>query len=214
MGGGTELVLSMDERLVSTAPHTQIGLPEVKIGLIPGWGGTQRLPRLIGLNPAIEMIMLGRAGRRPQKAVALGLAFDAVPAERLVEEGRRLIEYLQQSGEWKERREQLRQPLGLDRGPGEVRLRRRRGGHQGQDQGAVPRAAGRLKAIREGCNLPLEEGLKAEQKAVGELVGSPISANLIGIFFMKNRLSRDPGVTDPSVKPRPVQARRRARRRA
>ncbi len=59
MGGGTELVLAMDDRIVSAAPHTQIALPEVKIGLIPGWGGTQRLPRLIGLNPAIEMITSG-----------------------------------------------------------------------------------------------------------------------------------------------------------
>ena len=50
-----------------------------------------------------------------------------------------------------------------------------------------------MKAIREGCNQTLEEGLKAEQKAFGELAGSPIAANLIGIFFMKNRLARDPG---------------------
>ena len=62
LGGGTELVLTMDERLVSTAPHTQISLPEVQIGILPGWGGTQRLPRLIGLNAAIEVICeIGRA---------------------------------------------------------------------------------------------------------------------------------------------------------
>ena len=69
-------------------------------------------------------------------------------------------------------------------------------------KGQYPAPLAALKAIREGCNLPLEEGLKAEQKAVGEVVGSPILGNLIAIFFMKNRLSRDPGVTDPSVKPR------------
>ncbi len=113
LGGGTELSLSMDDRLVSAAAHTQVGLPEVKIGLIPGWGGTQRLPRLIGLNPAIEMITSGEPVSA-QKAVALGLAFDAVPADRLVEEGKRRLEYLRESGEWKERRERLRQPLGLD----------------------------------------------------------------------------------------------------
>src|SRR5262245_30669745 len=94
LGGGTELVLSMDDRLVSAAPHTQVGLPEVKLGLIPGWGGTQRLPRLIGLNPALEMITSGEPASAA-KAVALGLAFDAVPAERLVEEGRRRVQCLQ-----------------------------------------------------------------------------------------------------------------------
>ena len=73
LGGGTELVLSMDDRLASTAPHTQISLPEVKIGLMPGWGGTQRLPRLIGLN-AGHRDDLRRARRsRRQKAVDRGL---------------------------------------------------------------------------------------------------------------------------------------------
>src|SRR5262249_21416094 len=113
LGGGTELALAMDDRLVAASPQTQVGLPEVKLGLIPGWGGTQRLPRLIGLNPAIEMITTGESVSA-EKAVALGLAFDAVPAEHLVEEGSRRIEYLQQSGEWTQRRQQLGQPLGLD----------------------------------------------------------------------------------------------------
>ena len=93
MGGGTELALVMDERLVSNAPHTQIGLPEVSLGLLPGWGGTQRLPRLIGLNAAIEMVCSSEI-IPAQKAVALGFAFDIVPPESLVEEGRRHIEYL------------------------------------------------------------------------------------------------------------------------
>ena len=71
MGGGTELALVMDERLVSNAPHTQISLPEVRLGLLPGWGGTQRLPRLIGLNAGIEMVCSSEI-ISAQKAVALG----------------------------------------------------------------------------------------------------------------------------------------------
>ena len=203
LGGGTELVLSMDDRLASTAPHTQIGLPEVKIGLIPGWGGTQRLPRLIGLNPAIEIITSGEPVSA-QKAAALGLVFDAVPAEKLVEEGTRRIKYLQETGEWKARRERLRQPIGLDQDEMMFAFAVAEGLVKSKTKGQYPAPLAALKAIREGCNLPLEEGLKAEQKAVGELVGSPILGNLIAIFFMKNRLSRDPGVGDPSVAPRPV----------
>ena len=64
MGGGTELVLSLDYRLAGEGPQTKIGLPEVKIGLIPGWGGTQRLPRLVGIDAAIEMITSGEPARR------------------------------------------------------------------------------------------------------------------------------------------------------
>ncbi len=203
LGGGTELVLSMDDRLASAAPHTQIGLPEVKIGLIPGWGGTQRLPRLIGLNPAIEIITSGEPVSA-QKAAALGLAFDAVPADKLVEEGTRRINYLQESGDWKARREQLRQPLGLDQDELMFAFAVAEGFVKSKTKGQYPAPLAALKAIREGCNLTLEEGLKAEKRAVGELVGSPILGNLIAIFFMKNRLSRDPGITDANVAPRDV----------
>ncbi|MFI5461160.1 MAG: 3-hydroxyacyl-CoA dehydrogenase NAD-binding domain-containing protein [Isosphaerales bacterium] len=203
LGGGTELVLTMDERLVSTAPHTQISLPEVQIGILPGWGGTQRLPRLIGLSAAIEVICAGET-LSAQKAVAVGFAFDAVPPEHLIDEGRRLIEYLQGSGEWKDRRERLQQPLGLNADQSNFAFAVAEGALKAKTKGQYPAPLVALKAIREGCNQTLEDGLKAEQKAFGELYGSPIAANLIGIFFMKNRLARDPGVSDPAVRPRPV----------
>jgi 3-hydroxyacyl-CoA dehydrogenase/enoyl-CoA hydratase/3-hydroxybutyryl-CoA epimerase/3-hydroxyacyl-CoA dehydrogenase/enoyl-CoA hydratase/3-hydroxybutyryl-CoA epimerase/enoyl-CoA isomerase len=135
MGGGTELALAMDERLVSAAPETKIALPEVKLGLLPAWGGTQRLPRLIGLN-AIDVICSGEPVAAA-KAVALGLAFDAVPAERLVEEGRRSSRSSSSGASGRGRRARLQQPLGLSADRAPVRLRRRRGGDPGQDQGAV-----------------------------------------------------------------------------
>ena len=59
MGGGTELALAMDYRLAGSHPKCEIGLPETKIGIIPGWGGTQRLPRLIGPSLAVELICTG-----------------------------------------------------------------------------------------------------------------------------------------------------------
>jgi len=114
MGGGTEMLLSMDERIASDSPKTQIALPEVKIGLLPGWGGTQRMPRLIGLHNAIQLICTGD-GARADKAAALGLVFDAVPAENLVEEGQRLIEILHENDAWKKQREQRSQPMGLSK---------------------------------------------------------------------------------------------------
>ena len=80
--------------------------------MLPAWGGTQRLPRLVGVNAAIEMITSGEAVG-PEKAVAIGLAFDAVPADQLIAEGVRLIEYLQSSGKWKDDRKRRRQPLGM-----------------------------------------------------------------------------------------------------
>ena len=202
MGGGTELILSMDDRIVSKAPHTKIALPETKIGIIPGWGGTQRLPRLIGLN-AIEIICTGEPVSA-SKAVELGLAFDAVPADRLVEEGVRRIEYLEKTGEWKERRQKLQGPLGLSQDQLTFAFATAEGAIQMKTKGQYPAPLVALKAIKDGCNLPLEEGLKVERDASLEVMGSPISANLIAVFFMQNRLARDPGVERPDVIPRPI----------
>jgi 3-hydroxyacyl-CoA dehydrogenase/enoyl-CoA hydratase/3-hydroxybutyryl-CoA epimerase/3-hydroxyacyl-CoA dehydrogenase/enoyl-CoA hydratase/3-hydroxybutyryl-CoA epimerase/enoyl-CoA isomerase len=205
LGGGTELVLTMDERLVSSAAHTQISLPEVTIGILPGWGGTQRLPRLIGLNAAIEVICGGEK-LSAQKAVDVGFAFDAVPAEHLVDEGRRLIDYLQKSGDWKVKRERLSGPLGLNADQAAFAFAVAEGAIKAKTKGQYPAPLVALKAVRDGSNLTLEEGLKVEQNGFGELAGSPIAANLIGIFFMKNRLARDPGVADASVTARSVKS--------
>ena len=203
MGGGTELALAMDQRIASTNPQTKIGLPEVKVGLLPAWGGTQRLPRLIGVQPAVEMITSGEPVTAA-KAAALGLVFDAVPAERLVEEGCRLVDYLEQSGVWKQDRKTRSAPVGLTEDQARFLFAAAEGFILGKTKGQYPAPLAALKAIREGCNLPLDEGLKAEQAAAMEVVGTPISANLIGVFFMNNRLARDPGVSDPSIVPRPV----------
>ena len=127
-----------------------------------------------------------------------------VPADRLIDEGVRLIEHYQKTGEWKERRRKSRQPVGMSQDQMMFSFGVAEGAIKAKTKGQYPAPMLALQAIRDGCNLPLEEGLKVEQKAVGELVGSPISANLIGIFFMQNRLSRDPGVADPNIKPKPI----------
>ena len=202
MGGGTELVLAMDERIASTHPQTKIGLPEVKVGLLPAWGGSQRLPRLIGL-PAVEMIGSGEPVSA-ERAAALGLVFDAVPADRLIDEGRRLIAHLRQSDRWKVSRRKRSQPLGLTEDQAAFAFACAEGAIQAKTKGQYPAPLVALRAIRDGCNKPLDEGLKVEREAALELVGSPISANLIGLFFMQQRLARDPGVDAPSVKPRPI----------
>ncbi len=201
MGGGTELVLAMDERIASTNPQTKIALPEVKIGVIPGWGGTQRLPRLIGLN-AIEVICGGEPVPA-DKAAALGLVFDAVPADRLIDEGVKRIEDLQATGEWKSNREKRRKPVGLSDDQMRFAFATAEGYLLGKTKGQYPAPLAALKAIRDGINLPLEDGIKVELQAALDVMGSPISANLIGIFFMNNRLSRDTGV-ETDVKPRPI----------
>jgi 3-hydroxyacyl-CoA dehydrogenase / enoyl-CoA hydratase / 3-hydroxybutyryl-CoA epimerase / enoyl-CoA isomerase len=203
LGGGTELALALDERIASNSPETKIGLPEVKVGVLPAWGGSQRLPRLIGAHPAVEMICSGETVSAEQ-AATLGLVFDVVPAETLVEQGIRLIDYLQQSGDWKKSRERRSQPLGLNADQLTFLSLAAEGMLMSKTKGQYPAPLAALRAIREGINLPLDEGLKVEEQAALDVVGTPTSANLIAVFFMQNRLSRDRGVADPSIVPREV----------
>lgn len=203
MGGGTELILSMDYRVASTNPSTKIALPETKIGLIPGWGGTQRMTRLVGVQHAIEIICGGEPVSAT-KAVQIGLCFDAVPADKLIDVGTALIERVQSTGEWQTERQRCSQPLGLSENELTFAFACAEGAIKGKTKGQYPAPLAALKAIKLGINRPLDEGLKVEQEVALEVTGTPISSNLISVFFMNNALGRDPGFLPPTAKARDV----------
>lgn len=205
MGGGTELILSMDYRVASTNPATKIALPETKIGLIPGWGGTQRMTRLVGVQHAIEIICGGEPVSAT-KAVQIGLCFDAVPADKLIEVGTALIERVQSTGEWTTDRQRRSQPLGLSETELTFAFACAEGAIKGKTKGQYPAPLAALKAIKLGINRPLDEGLKIEQEAALEVTGTPISSNLISVFFMNNALGRDPGFLPATAKARDVKS--------
>src|SRR5438132_5186596 len=112
MGGGLEVALGLDFRLASSHAKTELGFPEVKIGLFPGWGGTQRLTRLIGPSLSAEIICSGEPVSA-ERARQLGIVFDVVPSERLLDEARRILQWAQESGAWREARRRKQQPIGL-----------------------------------------------------------------------------------------------------
>ena len=203
MGGGLELALGFDYRIASTHPKTELGLPETKIGLIPGWGGTQRLSRLIGPALAAEMICAGEAVNSV-KARERGMVFAAVPAEKLVDEARRLLDWANATSDWKEVRRKKKLPVGLSEEQKSFTFAVARAQVSAKTGGQFPAPLAALDAIAKGCNLPLEDGLKVETEAFAPLVGSPISKNLIAIFFMSQRLQKDPGIADASVQARTV----------
>jgi 3-hydroxyacyl-CoA dehydrogenase/enoyl-CoA hydratase/3-hydroxybutyryl-CoA epimerase/3-hydroxyacyl-CoA dehydrogenase/enoyl-CoA hydratase/3-hydroxybutyryl-CoA epimerase/enoyl-CoA isomerase len=203
MGGGLEVALGFDYLLASTHPKTDIGFPEVKVGLIPGWGGTQRLTRIIGPALAAELICAGDTVKA-SRARQLGIVFDAVPPERLLEEARRLLQWAESSGDWRAARKHKQQPVGLSEEQQTFLFAVARGQILAKTKGQLPAPLAALDAIARGCNLPLDEGLKAESAAFVPLIGSPISRNLIAVFFMGQRLQKDTGVADVSIKPREV----------
>jgi 3-hydroxyacyl-CoA dehydrogenase/enoyl-CoA hydratase/3-hydroxybutyryl-CoA epimerase/3-hydroxyacyl-CoA dehydrogenase/enoyl-CoA hydratase/3-hydroxybutyryl-CoA epimerase/enoyl-CoA isomerase len=204
MGGGLELALGFDYRLAGSHPKCEIGLPETKIGLIPGWGGTQRLSRVIGPAIAAEMICPGEPANA-QRAREIGLVWDAVLSERLMEEAVRLLKWAKESGDWKEQRKKKQQPVGLSEDQASFLFAVARGQVMLKTKGQLPAPLAALTAIEKGCNLPLPEGLKVETELFVPLIGSPIARNLIAVFFQQQRVAKDTGVADASVKPRDVQ---------
>lgn len=204
MGGGLEVALAFDYRLAGSNPKTELGLPEVKVGLIPGWGGTQRLTRIIGPNQAAELICAGEVVK-PARARELGLVFDAVPSDKMLEEAKRLLTWSRDSGDWREARKRKQQPVGLSEEQLSFMSAVARAQVLMKTKGQFPAPLAALDAIAKGCNLPLEDGLKVETSLFVPLVGSLISRNLIAVFFMNQRLAKDTGVADASLPPKQIQ---------
>ena len=202
VGGGLELALGFDYRLAGSNPKIEIGLPETKIGLIPGWGGTQRLARLIGPGLAAELIAAGETVPAT-RARELGIVFDAVPSERLLAEGRRLL--AEDAGAHVELRRKKQMPVGLTAEQASFTFQTARAQILAKTKGHLPAPMAAAAAIEEGCNLPLDAGLAIETEHFVALVGGPISRNLIALFFLNQKLAKDPGVADASIAPKPVE---------
>ncbi|MGL4550051.1 MAG: 3-hydroxyacyl-CoA dehydrogenase NAD-binding domain-containing protein [Gemmataceae bacterium] len=202
MGGGLEVALGFDYRLAADHPKTELGLPETKIGIIPGWGGTQRLTRLVGPSIAAEMICSGEPAKA-KRARDIGLAFDVVPSDKLLDEATALVRWAAADGGWKEARERKKQPVGLSEEQATFTFAVATAQVRMKTAGQYPAPEAALRAIQKGVNVPLAEGLKAETEEFVPLVGSPISRNLIGVFFMTQALAKATG-SDKAVEPKPV----------
>jgi 3-hydroxyacyl-CoA dehydrogenase/enoyl-CoA hydratase/3-hydroxybutyryl-CoA epimerase/3-hydroxyacyl-CoA dehydrogenase/enoyl-CoA hydratase/3-hydroxybutyryl-CoA epimerase/enoyl-CoA isomerase len=202
LGGGLELAMGFDYRIASTGPKTELGLPEVKVGLIPGWGGTQRLPRLIGPALAGELIAAGES-MTPDRARQTGLAFDAVPVDRLIDEAKRLLQWARTSGDWKTARARKQAPVPLTAEQAGFTFAVLTAGVAAKVGPHYPAPLAAVDSIARGCMLPLEKGLAIEADRFIPLVGSPVSRNLIAVFFQNQRLAKDTGVATP-VEPRTI----------
>lgn len=204
VGGGLEFALACDYRICTTAPETRLGLPETRLGIIPGWGGTQRLPRVTGVSRALELITSGEL-IDAHASVLCDLVWDAVPRERLLDEAFRLISLVSQDDSWTERRLRMHQPVGLTEDQiafivemaERMLVRRVR-----RDHYPAPYVA--LDVIRRTVNLPLPEGLQVEREAIVPLLQSSATRQLIHVFFAQRRVEKDPGGEVQRVEPREI----------
>ncbi len=217
LGGGLELALATTYRIATDDRKTQLGQPEVQLGLIPGAGGTQRLPQLIGIAQALDLILAGKSVRA-QKARKLGLVDEVVPKAILLEVARRRARELA-TGELRVQRGKVEltlprllrsdvlQQLALEDNPVGRRIlfQQARKALLGKTHGHYPAPERALEAIRIGVEKGPDEGYRAEAAFFGELVVGDVSRRLVEIFFATQSLKKDTGVDDPTVKPRNVE---------
>ena len=195
LGGGLELALACHWRVATDHPRTQLGLPEVQLGIIPGAGGCNRLPRLIGARAALDIIVAGKS-ERASKARKLGLADELVHPAVLLDVAVRAATRLAAAGApARSPRRGLVAMLLDGTAPGRALVYRmarkqvlsRTGGHY-----PAPLAA--LDAVRVSLSRGMEAGLAYEALRFGELAITDVSRNLVGIFFATTALKKDDGV--------------------
>jgi len=204
LGGGLEVALACHWRVLSEHPKSVCALPEVQLGLLPGAGGTQRLPRLIGLQAALDLMLTGRTVRA-RTARSLGLVDDLVHPAILravaIQRARELAN--------RTRSRAARTPgaagLLLDANPigRAVVFRQARAQLLKKTRGAYPAPLAALEAVAAGYAHGIARGLEAEARAFGRLAVTDVCRELTFLFFATTALKKDPGV-DGAPAPRPV----------
>lgn len=181
LGGGFEIALTTDYRLGS--PKATIGLPETKLGIIPGWGGTVRLPRLIGADHAIEWITTAKYVKSDE-ALKIGALDGVVEEDKLVEAG---IAFLKRctSGDfdWKKRREQKKSPLKLDKTESIMSFEGAKGMVAAASGPNYPAPLKSVEVVQQASTLSRDEALKIEGAAFAFCAKTKTAECLTQVFL-------------------------------
>ena len=196
LGGGLELALACHWRVLSDHRKSICALPEVQLGLLPAAGGTQRLPRLIGLQAALDVILTSK-NVRPRKARALGLVDDLVHPAILRQVAVQRARELAAGTRVRANRKTTASGLLLEDNPVGRALVFRKAREQvmKKTRGAYPGPLAAIDAIAEGQSNGMTRGLDAEARQFGALTMSAVSRELTFLFFATTALKKDSGVT-------------------
>ncbi len=206
LGGGTELALACDFRLMSDAPAAVIGLPEVRLGILPGWGGTQRLPRLVGLRAGLDLILTGRA-LDARQARRIGLVDDVVPSAIFDDWCHRFARGTIGREKPTDRRRPTRlAELALERNPAgrALVIMQARRGIRKRTRGQYPAPLEALAAVAEGWGQPPAAAFEIESRHLAALIGTPTQRNLLRLFFWTEEVKKETGAADLTIRPREV----------
>lgn len=212
LGGGLEVALACQYRVCTDNPKTVLALPEVQLGLIPGMGGTQRLPRLIGVRNALDMILTGK-NVRARKALQMGLVDEMVhPAILLPIATRRAAELADRALKPKRVGSNNGGAIGgltalaLDGNPvgRSIVYRKARESVAERTHGHYPAPLAAIDVVSYGMAHGIERGLDREARVFGQMAMTPESRQLVFLFFATTSLKKDMGVVGPIPEPRPV----------
>ncbi|NVK55919.1 MAG: fatty acid oxidation complex subunit alpha FadJ [Alteromonadaceae bacterium] len=194
LGGGLELAMACHYRICTDSSATQLGLPEVQLGLLPGSGGTQRLPKLAGIQQAIKMMLTGSSVRAKQ-AKKYGIVDDVVPQSVLLDVAQQFAA--------KSKPKRKAEPKGLvnkfleGTAPGRnIVFKKASEQTQSKTRGNYPAPQQILDVVALGINKGMQAGLDAEARAFGQLVMTPESKQLRQIFFATTAMKKESGVAD------------------
>ncbi|MER8372257.1 3-hydroxyacyl-CoA dehydrogenase NAD-binding domain-containing protein [Mesorhizobium sp. M1406] len=204
MGGAFELSLACHGRVAADSDKVKMALPEVKIGIFPGAGGTQRVPRLTDQQQALQMLTSGQT-LSPQKAKSMGLIHEIAEPARLVDTAKAMIRNgLKPVAPWDEKGfklpgGQIYSPAGFNLWPPAIAILRR------ETYGNYPAAAAILKCVYEGLLVPFDTALRIEQRYFTEIMRTREAAAMIRSLFVSlqelNKGARRPaGVPETKFK--------------
>jgi 3-hydroxyacyl-CoA dehydrogenase/enoyl-CoA hydratase/3-hydroxybutyryl-CoA epimerase len=194
VGGGVEMALACRHRLLSDSPRSRIALPEVMLGILPAWGGTTRLPRLVGLPAALDLLLTGKQ-IDSRKAKKIGFATDVLPADLFHEA---VAAFALQA---------VDMPPGASRPRRTLAARLRDGNFVGrrlvlatarkrvmkQTGGHYPAPLRILDVLQEGLGSGVDRSLDAEARTASELVVGTVCKNLIHVFHLREAARKRTG---------------------
>ncbi len=196
LGGCFEIALACHARVLNEDESVTLGLPEAKVGLLPGGGGTQRIARLVNPQDGVQMLLQGK-NQRPKKAKQLNLVHEVVPAAEVVERSKQLIrEGLKPAAPWDQKG--FKAPLNLWSPTGMQMLAAGNAILRKESYGNYPNAINIMKCVYEGLQLPMDTALKVESRYFAHTLTTPEARAMVRSLFI-NMQELNKGARRPDV---------------
>jgi len=206
LGGGLEIALACHYRVVADDPKLALGLPEVLVGLLPGAGGTQRLPRIMGVQPALMYLLQGK-NMSPQEALGFGVVQEVAPLAEIVDRARAWLQANpgKFTQPWDEKTFKFPGGAGaMNPGFAQTFVAGNAMAHK-QSMGNMNQIRAILSCVYEGAQLPFDTALRLESKYFAKTVADPQSSNMIRSLFLSKQAAEKGARRPKNVPPMQTQ---------